>query len=97
MLTTIVVTREANLVRSGSPETEQTTPAWESIPAGWISVSSHSAQWLTEPIVYGPGSVFLNLGSMNQGRAYALKFGGAELVAVKGKDGSVTFYEIPQQ
>lgn len=89
-MTTLAFPAPGILLQSGHTTTVQERST-ESIIVG-----SSIAEWAPAPVVYSATSLVLNLGSMDVGKPYPVTFGGAELVAVKSKDGSVRFYAIPE-
>jgi hypothetical protein len=59
-------------------------------------VTSTSAAGLESPVIYGSAeSAYFNRGLMRAGRPYPVTLGGVELVAVRNRDDSISFYSVP--
>jgi hypothetical protein len=89
-MTTVALNAPGRWLRPGDVDPQELRPTVTKL------VGAEPTEWDPPPVVYsGPGSVFLNLGSMKRGRFYAVTLEGVELAAVKNQDDSVSFYAAP--
>lgn len=90
-MTTLVANAPARRLHAGEKVSQDVTPT-ASVYTFPLALEEATAP----PVAYSPdGSFFLNLGAMRVGKFYPVTFFGAELVAVKDKDDSVSFYAAP--